>query len=206
MEMRGLHSGLQEEMPLKGAAPPSSYIGLHRISSRTQGLPEEMPLHGSSSNIGRQNSEMGSASGQRAKAVTRGQRPQSGVTGSSWRFSRGEESSLDHQEQGRDFVEAWELEPQIGVRPRAPSGSSNKLRYQSEIRSLIQSCQDLGQAQDLSSDSEEDKEEEEEDSGMADTSTSCSGGEQGVRKKRVNTWGGNRKILNCICQRIGTYH
>ena len=197
MEMRGLHSGLPEEMPLKGAAPPSS---------RTQGLPEEMPLHGSSSNIGRQNSEMGSASGQRAKAVTRGQRPQSGVTGSSWRFSRGEESSLDNQGQGRDFVEAWELEPQIGVRPRAPSGSSNKLRYQSEIRSLIQSCQDLGQAQDLSSDSEEDKEEEEEDSGMADTSTSCSGGEQGVRKKRVNTWGGNRKILNCICQRIGTYH
>ena len=179
MEMQGLHSGLPEEMPLKGAPPPSS---------RTQGLPEEMPLHGSSSNIGRQNSGMvGSASGQRGKSMTRGQRPQSGVTGSSWRFSRGEESSLDYQEQGRDFVEAWELEPQIGVRPRAPSGSSNKLRYQSEIRSLIQSCQDLGQDQDLSSDSEEEKEEE--DSGMADTSTSCSGGEQGVRKKKVSTCG-----------------
>ena len=135
---------------------------------------------------------VGSASGQRGKSMTRGQRPQSGVTGSSWRFSRGEESSLDYQEQGRDFVEAWELEPQIGVRPRAPSGSSNKLRYQSEIRSLIQSCQDLGQPQDLSSDSEEDEkeeeeeEEEEEDSGMADTSTSCSGSEQqGVRKKLI---------------------
>ena len=180
MEMRGLHTALPEEIPLKGAPPPRS---------RTQGLPEEMPLHGSSSNIGRQNSDMvGSASGQRAKAVTRGQKPQSGVTGSSWRFSRGEESILDNQEQGRDFVENWELEPQIGVRPRAPSGSSNKLRYQSEIRSLIQSCQDLGQDQDLSSDSEEEKEEE--DSGMADTSTSCSGGEQGVRKKKVNTCGG----------------
>ena len=125
---------------------------------------------------------VGSASGQRGKALTRGQRPQSGVTGSSWRFSRGEESSLDYQEQGRDFVEAWELEPQIGVRPRAPSGSSNKLRYQSEIRSLIQSCQDLGEVQDLSSDSDDEKEE---DSGMADTSTSCSGGEQGAQKKKV---------------------
>ena len=112
------------------------------------------------------------------------------MTGSSWRFSRGEEVGAEHREQGRDLVEAsWDLEPQIGVRSRATSNSSNKLRYQSEIRSLIQSCQDL----DLSSDSEEDEkkeeeEEEEEDSGMADTSTtSFSGGEQGVQKKKVNT-------------------
>ena len=95
------------------------------------------------------------------------------MTGSSWRFSRGEEVGAEHWEQGRDLVEASrDLEPQIGVRSRATSNSSNKLRYQSEIRSLIQSCQDL----DLSSDSEEDEkkeeeEEEEEDSGMADTST-----------------------------------
>ena len=113
------------------------------------------------------------------------------MTGSSWRFSRGEEVGAEHWEQGRDLVEASrDLEPQIGVRSRATSNSSNKLRYQSEIRSLIQSCQDL----DLSSDSEEDEkkeeeeEEEEEDSGMADTSTtSFSGGEQGVQKKKVNT-------------------
>ena len=111
------------------------------------------------------------------------------MTGSSWRFSRGEE----HREQGRDMVEAsWDLEPQIGVRSRATSNSSNKLRYQSEIRSLIQSCQDLDDVHDLSSDSEEEEkkkeEEEEEDSGMADTSTtSFSGGEQVVQKKKVNT-------------------
>ena len=114
------------------------------------------------------------------------------MTGSSWRFSRGEEVGAEHREQGRDLVEAsWDLEPQIGVRSRATSNSSNKLRYQSEIRSLIQSCQDLDDVHDLSSDSEEDEkkeEEEEEDSGMADTSTtSFSGGEQAVQKKKVNT-------------------
>ena len=116
------------------------------------------------------------------------------MTGSSWRFSRGEEVGAEHREQGRDLVEAtWDLEPQIGVRSRATSNSSNKLRYQSEIRSLIQSCQDLDDVHDLSSDSEEDEkeeeeEEEEEDSGMADTSTtSFSGGEQPVQKKKVNT-------------------
>ena len=112
------------------------------------------------------------------------------MTGSSWRFSRGEEVGVEHREQGRDLVEAsWDLEPQIGVRSRATSNSSNKLRYQSEIRSLIQSCQDLDDVHDLSSDSEEDeKEEEEEDSGMADTSTtSFSGGEQALQKKKVNT-------------------
>ena len=114
------------------------------------------------------------------------------MTGSSWRFSRGEEVGAEHREQGRDLVEAsWDLEPQIGVRSRATSNSSNKLRYQSEIRSLIQSCQDLDDVHDLSSDSEEEEkeeEEEEEDSGMADTSTtSFSGGEQGVQKKKVNT-------------------
>ena len=120
------------------------------------------------------------------------------MTGSSWRFSRGEEVGAEHREQGRDLVEAtWDLEPQIGVRSRATSNSSNKLRYQSEIRSLIQSCQDLDDVNDLSSDSEEDEkeedekeeeEEEEEDSGMADTSTtSFSGGEQPVQKKKVNT-------------------
>ena len=86
------------------------------------------------------------------------------------------------QEQETGILESWELEPQIGIRPRATSGSSNKLRYQSEIRSLIQSCQDLGEVQDLSSDSDDEKEE---DSGMADTSTSCSGGEQGAQKKKV---------------------
>ena len=90
------------------------------------------------------------------------------------------------------MVEAsWDLEPQIGVRSRATSNSSNKLRYQSEIRSLIQSCQDLDDVHDLSSDSEEEEEEkkeEEEDSGMADTSTtSFSGNEQTVQKKKVNT-------------------
>ena len=112
------------------------------------------------------------------------------MTGSSWRFSRGEEVGAEHREQGRDLVEAsWDLEPQIGVRSRATSNSSNKLRYQSEIRSLIQSCQDLDHVHDLSSDSEEEEEkEEEEDSGMADTSTtSFSGGEQTVQKKKVNT-------------------
>ena len=118
------------------------------------------------------------------------------MTGSSWRFSRGEEVGAEHREQGRDLVEAsWDLEPQIGVRSRATSNSSNKLRYQSEIRSLIQSCQDLDDVHDLSSDSEEEEkkkeeeeEEEEEDSGMADTSTtSFSGGEQTVQKKKVNT-------------------
>ena len=118
------------------------------------------------------------------------------MTGSSWRFSRGEEVGAEHREQGRDLAEAsWDLEPQIGVRSRATSNSSNKLRYQSEIRSLIQSCQDLDNVHDLSSDSEEDEkkeeeeeEEEEEDSGMADTSTtSFSGGEQTVQKKKVNT-------------------
>ena len=110
------------------------------------------------------------------------------MTGSSWRFSRGEEVGAEHREQGRDLVEAsWDLEPQIGVRSRATSNSSNKLRYQSEIRSLIQSCQDLDDVHDLSSDSEED-EKEEEDSGMADTSTtSFSGGEQPMQKKKVNT-------------------
>ena len=112
------------------------------------------------------------------------------MTGSSWRFSRGEEVGAEHREQGRDLAEAsWDLEPQIGVRSRATSNSSNKLRYQSEIRSLIQSCQDLDDVHDLSSDSEEEEEkEEEEDSGMADTSTtSFSGGEQTVQKKKVNT-------------------
>ena len=114
------------------------------------------------------------------------------MTGSSWRFSRGEEVGAEHREQGRDLAEAsWDLEPQIGVRLRATSNSSNKLRYQTEIRSLIQSCQDLDDVHDLSSDSEEDekkKEEEEDDSGMADTSTtSFSGGEQHVQKKKVNT-------------------
>ena len=115
------------------------------------------------------------------------------MTGSSWRFSRGEEVGAEHREQGRDLVEAsWDLEPQIGVRSRATSNSSNKLRYQSEIRSLIQSCQDLDDVHDLSSDSEEEEkeeeEEEDEDSGMADTSTtSFSGGEQTVQKKKVNT-------------------
>ena len=116
------------------------------------------------------------------------------MTGSSWRFSRGEEVGAEHREQGRDLVEAtWDLEPQIGVRSRATSNSSNKLRYQSEIRSLIQSCQDLDDVHNLSSDSEEDEkkeeeEEEEEDSGMADTSTtSFSGGEQALQKKKVNT-------------------
>ena len=174
MEMHGMHSGPPEEMPLKDAAPSSS---------RTQGRPEEMSLHGSSSNIGRQSSDMvGSTSGQKTKAGSRGQKPQPGVTGSSWRFSRGEESNLGMQEQETGILESWELEPQIGIRPRAPSGSSNKLRYQSEIRSLIQSCQDLGEVQDLSSDSDDEKEE---DSGMADTSTSCSGGEQGAQKKKV---------------------
>ena len=198
MEMRGSHSGDPEEMPLKG--PVSDADGPEESSLKTyvlnkynlisylkgvpptssQALRQEKLVQGSTSNIWRQSSD-GCAKASRARG-------QPGVTGSSWRFSRGEEVGAEHWEQGRDLVEASrDLEPQIGVRSRATSNSSNKLRYQSEIRSLIQSCQDL----DLSSDSEEDEkkeeEEEEEDSGMADTSTtSFSGGEQGVQKKKVN--------------------
>ena len=203
MEMRGSHSGDPEEMPLKGPVSDADgpeenslqtyVLNKSNLISSLKGVPptssqarrQERSVQGSTSNIWRQSSD-GCAKASRARG-------QPGVTGSSWRFSRGEEVGAEHWERGRDLVEAsWDLEPQIGVRSRATSNSSNKLRYQSEIRSLIQSCQDLDDVHDLSSDSEEDEkkeeeEEEEEDSGMADTSTtSFSGGEQAVQKKKVN--------------------